>query len=396
MQTEPILIPKKKNKWIVIGIITLIVIIAAINIAVMQNKKTGVKDDIQFAVAEEKELNNTKLVAGRVTPGNLETIYADPTKGKVKEMFVKEGQEVAKGQKLFTYENPELSIQLKQLEIDKKSAQMRYDQGKEKISSLQKEIQKAKDAKSAKEVLDPLETQLQDLQFQQKTTELEMEKNKLQEEDLQNKQSDLTVYSNAGGIVQKADKDAGQSTTQAAGAQTSPIIQIASKDPFIIKGTLTELQKSQIQPNQPIKVTAKAAANKSWAGKITEISEYPTADESGQSIAAVSGQQTQNISYYNFKASLDSQEGLSPGYHVSIQVQLATKKMLVVPSSSIVEKGNSRYVYVVKKNKLHKQTVTTGMGDGNSTEVIEGLKPGNKVVKNPSANVYNGLDVKVK
>lgn len=396
MQTEPILTPKRRKKWIVIGIIALIVIIAAINIAVMQNKKIGATDDIKFAKAAEKELSNTKLIAGRVAPVNLETFYADPTKGKVKEIFVKEGQELTKGQKLFTYDNPELSIQLKQLEIDKKSAQMRYDQGKEKISSLQKEIQKAEDAKSAIEVLDPLETQLQDLQFQQKTTELEMEKNKLQEEDLQNKQNDLIVYSNGGGIVQKAGKDVGQSTTQAAGAQTSPIIQIASKDPFIIKGTLTELQKSQIQPNQPIKVTAKAAANKSWTGKITEISQYPTADESEQTIAATAGQQTQNISYYNYKASLDSQEGLSPGYHVSIQVNLATKKMLVIPSSSIVEKGDSRYVYVVKKNKLHKQTVTTGMGDGDSTEVIDGLKTGDQIVKNPSANVHDGLEVKVK
>ena len=48
--------------------------------------------------------------------------------------------------------------------------------------------------------------------------------------------------------------------------------------------------------------------------------------------------------------------------------------MLVVPSNSISEKGDSRFVYVVKKNKLHKQTITTGIGDGNSTEVLTGLK----------------------
>ena len=311
-------------------------------------------------------------------------------------MFVKEGQEVTKGQKLFSYDNPELSIQLKQLEIDKKSVQMRFDQGKEKIASLQKEIQKAKSARSAKDILDPLETQLQDLQFQQQTTQLEIEKNKLQEEDLQNKQNDLIVYSNTDGVVQKADKDAGQNGAQAAGALGSPIIQIASKDPFVITGTLTELQKSQILPNQSIKVTAKAAANKTWTGKITNIEEYPVSDGTEQSVPVVGGQQSQNISYYNFKAALDSQDGLSPGYHVSIQINLSSKKMLVVPSSCIVEKGDSRYVYVVKKNKLHKQTVTTGMEDGESLEVIVGLKAGDKVVKNPSANVHDGLDVKVK
>ena len=395
MEPELIHQPRKK-KWIITGIILLIVIIAAINITVIQSKKEKGAKDVNFASVTYKEINNTKLISGRIVPGNIETIYPDPTKGTVKELFVKEGQEIAKGQKLFSYDNPELSIQLRQLEVDKKSTKIRYDQGNKKIASLQDEIKKAKGANSPKEVTDPLDAQLQDLQFQQQTIELEIEKNKLQEEDLQNKQNSLTIYSNYGGIVQKVNKDAGQNTSQTAVGQTSPVVQIASKDPFIIQGTLTELQKSQLQPNQPITVTAKAIANKTWTGKMSEISEYPTTDETGSSVAVAGGQQTQNISYYNFKASLDSQDGLSPGYHVSIQVNLSTKKMLVVPSNSIVDKGNSRFVYVVRNNKLHKQTVTTGIGDGNLTEILKGLKTGEKVVNNPSANVYEGLDVKTK
>ena len=78
-------------------------------------------------------------------------------------------------------------------------------------------FKKAKDANAAKEVVDPLEAQLEDLQFQQKTTELEIEKNKLQEEDLQNKQKDLIIYSSLGGIVKKVNKDTSQSTAQTAG-----------------------------------------------------------------------------------------------------------------------------------------------------------------------------------
>jgi HlyD family secretion protein len=393
LQTEIVHKPRKK-KWIVIGIIALIVLIAAINITIMQTKKNSSTADLQFVKVTEKELSNTKLVAGQVVPANIESLYPDPTKGKVKELFVKEGQVVEKGQKLFIYDNPELSIQLKQLDIDKKSAKMRYDEGKRKVASVQNEIKKAKDANAPKEMTDPLEAQLQDLQFQQKTTELEMEKNKLLEEDLQNKQNELTVFSTFAGVVQKVNKDSGQSAGQTAGAQSNPIVQISSRDPFVIQGTLTELQKSQIQPNQPITITAKAISNKTWKGKITEISEYPSTMDSAQNLSAAAGQQSQNISFYNFKAALDSQDGLSPGYHVSIQVNLSAKKMLAVPSSGILEKGNSRFVYVVKKNKLHKQTVNTGIGDGNSTEILEGLKAGEKVVKSPSANVYEGMEVK--
>lgn len=395
MQTELIHTSKKK-KWMIIGIIALLIIIVAINITVMQSKKNGIAENLKFASVAEKEIKNTKLIAGVVKPENTETIYAEPAKGKIKEIFVKEGQKITKGQKLFSYDNPELIIQNKQIDIDKKLAQIHYDQSTAKISSLKKEIQKAQDANAPKEVTDPLESQLQDLQFQQKTTELEMEKNKLQEDELQSKQNELTVLSSTDGTVQKIDTNAQQNSVQTAGSQTSAIIQIVSNNPFEIQGTLTELQKSQIQPNQAITLTSKAVSNKIWKGKITEISEYPTSDEAGQSMMGTTGQQTQNISYYNFKATLDSQDGLSPGYHVSIQANVASHKILAVPSSSIIEKGASRFVYVVKDNKVSKQKITTGTGDGEWTEVLDGLKAGEKVVKNPSANVYVGLEVKVK
>ena len=50
------------------------------------------------------------------------------------------------------------------------------------------------------------------------------------------------------------------------------------------------------------------------------------------------GEATQNMSQYTYKASLDSQDGLSPCYHVSLQVNLENKTMVAVPTKSIVEK----------------------------------------------------------
>lgn len=395
LQTEHKHMPRKKKKWIVLGIIALIFTIAAVNISVLQSKHNASTNEIQFATAALKKLNNTKLVAGQVVPGKTEIFYPDASKGQVKKLYVKEGENVTKGQKLFSYDSPDLSNQLQQLEIDKKSASIQLNQGNQKIAALQKKIQAAKNAKTAQDAINALESQLQDLQFQQQTTQLTIEKNRLQEEALHNKLNDLVVYSGINGVVQKASMDEGQSSALSA-VQTNPIVQIASKDPFVIQGTLTELQRSQIQPNQPITVSANAVSNKTWKGKMTEISTYPAASELGQSTANAGGQQTPNISYYNFKAVLDSQDGLSPGYHVSIQVNLSTKKILVIPSNSIVESGNSKYVFAVKNNKLHKRIITTGIGDGNSTEVLQGLTSGDKVVKNPSSNVYDGMDVKTK
>ncbi|HCF56101.1 MAG TPA: efflux transporter periplasmic adaptor subunit, partial [Bacillus sp. (in: Bacteria)] len=156
----------KKKKWIIIGVIALIVIVAVINIFVMQGKKKGTAktDAVSFEKVTERKLNNTKLISGQVKPGNIESFYADPTKGKVKDIEVKEGQEVEKGTKLFSYDNEEINLQMKQAELDQKMADMRYDQGKKKIDSLKKEIKKAKDSGAGKEVTDPMEEQVNELE----------------------------------------------------------------------------------------------------------------------------------------------------------------------------------------------------------------------------------------
>ncbi|MEC5308540.1 efflux RND transporter periplasmic adaptor subunit [Bacillus thuringiensis] len=386
----------RKKKWIIIGFIVVIAIMLVINIFMMQGKKKGTAktDVVSFEKVTERKLNNTKLISGQVKPGNIESFYVEPTKGKVKDIAVKEGQEVEKGTKLFSYDNEEINLQVKQAELDQKMADMRYDQGKKKIDSLKKEIKKAKDSGAGKEVTDPMEEQVSELEIGQKTIDLEKEKGKLQKEELSKKQKELTIYSNFAGVVQKLDKDAAQSSSQAVGGQGKAFLQIASKDPFQIQGTLTELQKSQIQKDQTFTVTAKANNKKKWTGKITEVSEFPTSAEMAQ--AGVVGEATQNMSQYTYKASLDSQDGLSPGYHVSLQVNLENKKMIAVPSKSIVEKGDDAFVYVEDKGKLRKQNVKKGSTDGDWTEVVEGVTVGQKVVKNPSDDVYDGMEVKEK
>lgn len=395
MLPDTVRTPNKKKKWIIIGVIALIIIVVAVNIFMMQSKKTGSAEDVKFTEVTERQLNNTKLVSGQVKPGNIESFYADATKGKVKDIAVKEGQEVNKGDKLFSYDNEEMNLQVKQAEIEQKVASIRFDQGKKKIDSLKQDIKKAKDSGATKEMIDQLESQLNELEMQQKTSDLEKEKGNLHIEELKKKQGDLTVYSNFAGVVQKLDKDASQGSASAMGGQGKAFLQIASKDAFQIQGTLTELQKSQIQKDQTITVTAKAAPKKKWTGKITEVSEYPTSAEVSAQ-APAGGEAGQNMSYYTYKALLDSQDGLSPGYHVSIQVNLENKKMVAVPSKSIVAEKEESFVYVEDKGKLRKQIVKKGSNDGDWTEVVEGVTVGQKVVENPSDKVFDGMEVKKK
>ncbi|MGG1479578.1 efflux RND transporter periplasmic adaptor subunit [Bacillus smithii] len=389
-----------KKKWIVAGIAILILLVVAINVIFMEKRKNVTKT-VQLMSVTKRPISNTKLISGQVVPGKVETIYLDPSKGKIKEIYVKEGQEVEKGQKLFTYENDDLNLQLKQASIDKKITMLNYNQVNDKIKALEKEKKAASDNAS----LSSLESQLEELENQKKSIELEMEKNQLQEEELQSKLNQLTIHSPINGYVKNLHQDLEESTgitdegtsSETMGLQGTPIMNIVSKEPFQIQGTLTELQKAQIQANQPIKVTANAVPNKSWNGKIVEVSEFPAATNPGTGqFSGEAGQSTSNLSYYTFKAKLHSQEGLSPGYHVAIQVVLSSKKVLTVPQNSVQEKGGSTFVYVMSKGKVQKRNITTGISTGEWTEVVDGLKEGEKVVKNPSHTMDSGMEVEIK
>ncbi|MBE3571057.1 MAG: efflux RND transporter periplasmic adaptor subunit [Bacillales bacterium] len=387
-----------QKKWIMIGIVVFIVMIVAVNVIFTEKRKKDVPKSVELMTVAKRPLSNTKLISGQVVPGKVEAIYLDPSKGKIKEIYVKEGQEVEKGQKLFTYESADINLQLKQASIDKKITKLNYNQVNDKIKALKKEKKTASDNAS-------LESQLEELENQRRTIELEMEKNQLQEEQLQSKLNQLTIHSPINGYVKNLHQDLEEragitdegTSSETMGLQGTPIMNIVSKEPFQIEGTLTELQKAQIQPNQPIKVTANAVPNKSWNGKIVEVSEFPAATNPGTGqLSAEAGQSMSNLSYYTFKAKLHSQEGLSPGYHVAIQVVLSSKKVLAVPQNSVQEKGDSAYVFVVSQGKVQKRNITTGISTAEWTEVVDGLKEGEKVVKNPSSTMDSGMEVENK
>ncbi len=60
------------------------------------------------------------------------------------------------------------------------------------------------------------------------------------------------------------------------------------------------------------------------------------------------GEATQNMSQYTYKASLDSQDGLSPGYHVSLQVNLENKTMVAVPSKKHCRKKAMMHLFMLR------------------------------------------------
>jgi len=78
----------------------------------------------------------------------------------------------------------------------------------------------------------------------------------------------------------------------------------------------------------------------------------------------------------------NTSRALRPGSFATVAVQAAHKKdTLVVPSHSIVTRDGKQSVFVVDANGMAElRHVTVGLVNSRSTEVVDGLKPGERIV----------------
>jgi RND family efflux transporter MFP subunit len=83
-----------------------------------------------------------------------------------------------------------------------------------------------------------------------------------------------------------------------------------------------------------------------------------------------------------------------PGMFCRVKVDLKSKKnALTIPYSAVYKEDNTDGVFVISNNKTIYKQIITGLTDGNSIEVISGLKAGDQVVTVGMSNLKDGTVV---
>jgi len=89
---------------------------------------------------------------------------------------------------------------------------------------------------------------------------------------------------------------------------------------------------------------------------------------------------------FNVRLSLPAGDtGLYPGMTVKVAFASGEAKRLLVPASTIVERGELVAVYVIDDHGVALRQVRTGNRDGDRVEVLAGLDDGERVASNPQA-----------
>lgn len=297
---------------------------------------------------------------------------------KVEECFVKEGDEVQEGQRLFVYETQEDEDKIAQAEIDIEKAEGDIEIAQKAIKQYEKD--KANATNSDDQLM--ATTNILSTQNEIKSKEYEIKTKKLEMEKLRESIAGATVTADMGGIVQKISDSSGQDNYgygYGSGGDSAYITILAAGD-YRIKGRINEQNMNQIDVGMPIIVHSRVDDSLTWNGTISEIKTDNTDEDENNNNFYYSGMNSDSSSSsYAFYVELDHSEGLILGQHVYLEPDLGQeeeKTGLWLEDYYVIQENDKAYVWMANTaNVIEKHEITLGEYDEElmKYEVTDGL-----------------------
>lgn len=372
---------KKKKLWIAIGVVALILIMVGVSVFRNALEKAP---EVKVAEAKIEEVSSTLMIPGTLKLQNEQVVYPSPELGEIKEILVKEGDAVKKGQLLAKRENPQLTMQVEQNRLAIESNQLRLKQIDKQWDQLDSELEQLAEQIGADAAEKQLAPQYEQLRMESDLTNLELDQALLQKDLLNQQVKELEIVSSYDGTVITVNQASGEGVSMI----QDPVLVIGSLDKMAATGYLSEYDALKVSKDQKVALQSDAAPDVKWEGVVAKVGMLP--ENSGLN---AEGQSVQ----YPIEVSITSGDvNLKPGFQLIMEIETEKKEALIIPIDSIKYENNKTYVYKVDGKIARKTEVELGISSGETIEVVKGLKAGDKVIKNPSAKITDGVEVTVK
>ncbi len=173
------------------------------------------------------------------------------------------------------------------------------------------------------------------------------------------------------GIVADIVGELGEYTTPSPpGVATPPAIDLIDDSCLYIEAPMDEVDAPKIHIGQAARVSLDALPNQPLKGHVKRVAPYVVAVE----------KQARTV---DVEVSLDHPEDgkkLLVGYSADVEIVLESRDdTLRVPTTALLE-GNKVLVYQPAKQMLEERAIKTGITNWEYTEVLEGLKAGDRIV----------------
>lgn len=319
--------------------------------------------DLVSNLADTGSLGTNNYYAGTVETQETWSVNKN-TDAEVKDLKVAVGQEVKKGDALFTYDTTKYQQDLEQANIDLQRLNNEYTSMGQTISQLTKE----KASASASEQADyTIRIQEQQLSQQQKQLDIQSKQQDIRK--LQDNINNATVTSQMDGVVKSINDGTSASSD---GTDTSYITIIKTGD-YRVKGTVNEQNVGTLSEGTPVIVHSRVDDSKTWKGTINKIDTENTVSSNND--YGYSGASSSGGTNYPFYVQLENSDGLMLGQHVYMQTDTGSKvdkSKGIWIGSYMVDQSDEKHPFVWaagKNGKLEKREVKLGESDDTTGEV---------------------------
>ncbi|WP_105118701.1 efflux RND transporter periplasmic adaptor subunit [Streptococcus suis] len=333
---------------------------------------------LTYRIAQEGSIASSTLLTGTISAAEEQYVYYDASKGDLSEVLVEPGTQVEVGTPLVSYDATELQAALDTAVRGRdKIGRQIYDL-KNNGQTVQATGDAAADEAATAAAQRSVDSQLADLNDSYADAQAAVDK-------AYTALTEATIYSTVAGTVVEVNKSVAKSSTT---SQT--VVHIVNQGSLQVTGNLTEYDLANIAVDQEVKLTSKVYPDKTWTGKITYISNYPSTEQATSAVAGAGGG---SGAKYPFKAALTSELGeLKQGFTVNIEVVNTTNHILI-PVTAVVPEGDKNFVWTIVEGKAKKVEVTLGNADALNQEVTAGIAVGDQVITIPTPDLEEGKEV---
>lgn len=156
------------------------------------------------------------------------------------------------------------------------------------------------------------------------------------------------------------------------GSAATLVMTLGDINQVFVRGKVDEVDIGQVRLSQPAKITVETFKDKAFEGKVTQISPI--------------GAELDNVTTFEVKVSIDN-PGNELKANMTANAEIILEEFpgsLIVPEAAIAyDAQRNPSVEVVDpaaEAGRRKVTIKTGVGNGTRTQVLEGLKEGDKVI----------------
>jgi RND family efflux transporter MFP subunit len=190
------------------------------------------------------------------------------------------------------------------------------------------------------------------------------------------------------GVILTKNADVGDIVTPigAAANAKAAVVTMADMDSLQVEVDVSETNINQVSMNQPCEIQLDAIPDIRFRGEVHTL--VPTVDRTKATVLV-------KVRF------IDKDPRMLPD--MSAKVSFLSRKLrteeqkprLAASTSSLSAKGNRITAFLVEDNHVREVPVTVGMKLGDMTEIVSGLKPGDRVVVNAPKGLQDGARIKI-